>query len=357
MMPSPFYFHVRWLAGVAAVCLFIGAEAARAHEPAAEMADAAQRFLASLDKDQKAKALLEFSSDYRQGWHFVPDRAIQPDGKRYGLPIGEMTQQQRLLAHALLSSGLSSHGYQTAVTIMSLEAILHDLENKNPIRNPELYYVTIFGSPSSKETWSWRFEGHHLSVNFTLVGGTLYSVTPSFFGSNPGMVKQGPLQGLRPLAAKEDHARALVQSLSEEQKSKAIIAKDAPQDIITAQERIADRKLFEPAKGIPFAELNSDQQAMLLKVVNEYLVKHREPVIASIDKRQKIADGKDMVFAWAGGMNVGEPHYYRIQTPVFIFEYDNTQNDANHVHAVWREFDGDFGADLLRLHHENAHKK
>ncbi len=327
---------------------------ANGHDPAVEMAEAASRFVASLDDQQRTETLFDFSSDKRDFWHFVPDRSIKPDGKRYGLKIGDMKPQQRLLAHALLSTGLSHKGYQQAVTIMTLEAILHDLEDDNPIRDPELYYVSIFGKPSADNTWAWRFEGHHVSVNFTLVKGRLFSVTPSFFGTNPAQVKSGPFKGLEVLAVEQNLARKLVKSLSDEQKKLAIFAAKAPRDIITSQDRRANKGAFLPEQGIKFEQLNPKQQTMLLALVNEYAAKYRPPILEQINGRTPIADGKSMYFAWAGGLKRGQGHYYRVQTPSFLFEYDNTQNDANHIHAVWRQFDGDFGEDLLRRHYETA---
>jgi len=342
------------LAVVWSLFLAVNSPAARAHDPAAEMAGAAGQFIASLGDQQRTAALFEFSSDKRDFWHFIPDKFIEPDGKRYGLTIGQMTPQQRLLAHALLSSGLSHKGYQQSVTIMTLEAILHDLEDKNPIRDPELYYVSIFGKPSVDKTWAWRFEGHHVSINFTLAGGKLFSVTPSFFGTNPARVKAGPFKGLEVLAVEQNLARKLVKSFDDEQKKLAIIAEKAPRDIITSQDRRVNKGAFLPQRGIQFNELDPKQQAMLLALVNEYAAKYRPPILEQINRRTPIADGRDMVFAWAGGLEPGQGHYYRVQTPAFLFEYDNTQNDANHIHAVWRQFDGDFGDDLLRRHYETA---
>lgn len=331
----------------AVLLLHLLAGLSQAHDPAEEMATAAERFITSLDDKAKKQALFEFNADARQHWRFVP-------AERYGLKIADMTEQQRLLAHALLNSGLTHKGYRQALSIMTLEAILHDLENKNPIRDPAKYYVAIFGTPGEKATWGWRFEGHHLSINFTIVDGKLFSVTPSFFGTNPAIVQAGPHKGLEILQAEQQLARELVQSLSPEQRKKAVIATEAPRDIITGQERKVNRGQFSPAEGIPFAELNEQQQEMLLKLVNEYAAKYRPEIVAQIDEREPFTNGKEMVFAWAGGTEPGDGHYYRVQTPAFLFEYDNTQNNANHVHAVWRHFDGDFGEDLLRKHYDEA---
>lgn len=325
-----------------------------AHDPAKEMYVVAKRFVISLDPQQREIALFEFDSDQRDFWHYVPDKFIEPEGKRWGLRVADMTPRQRLLAHALLSTGLSHKGYRQSVTIMTLEQILHDLEQNNPIRDPQLYYVSIFGEPALDKTWSWRFEGHHLSINFTLVDGKLFSVTPSFFGTNPARVKEGPFADMEVLATEQNLARRLVTSLSAPQQQLAVIAAKAPRDIITAQERKAEKGSFLPPQGIRFDQLDDAQQKMLLRLVHEYAAKYRSPIVRQIDQRSPIADGDEMYFAWAGGFERGVGHYYRVQTPVFLFEYDNTQNDANHVHAVWREFDGDFGADLLRRHYEES---
>lgn len=328
---------------------------AHAHDEAAEMAQAAGRFVKSLDDEQRALAAHPWEAEHRSRWFFVPDASIRPERKRTGLPIKEMKPHQRQLAHALLASALSPHGNQQALSIMALEQVLYELENKNAIRDPERYYFTIYGEPSRKGTWSWRVEGHHLSINITLVEGKSHSVTPSFFGSNPARVSQGPLAGMEILKEEQSLARALVQSLDEEQQAAAIIATQAPRDIITGNQRKVDKGEFDPAEGIAFDKLNESQQKQLLAIVRLYADKYRPKIIKEIESRKKIESGEGMFFAWAGGIEPGDKHYYRIQTPLFLFEYDNTQNDANHVHTVWRDFDGDFGEDLLRKHYDEDH--
>ncbi len=341
-----------------AVCVgLLWSSQAQAHEPGKEMVAAAKLFVASLDDAAKAQALFEFKSDKREFWHFVPDKFIKPGGKRYGLMVGKMTGAQRNLAMGLLSSGLSHKGYQQTMAIMTLEQILHDMENKNPIRNPSLYYVSIFGKPSLDGAWAWRYEGHHLSLNFVVIKGKVVSVTPSFFGSNPATVKEGPYRGTKVLAGEEDLARQLVKSLSDEQKAKAVVSDKAPRDILTGQDRKADKGKLDPGKGIKFEDLKAEQQALLIKLINEYAIKYRPEIIEGIDQKKKFTDGKGMVFAWAGSTKPFEGHYYRIQSNTFLFEYACTQNGANHVHAAWRDFDGDFGNDLLQKHFEQAHKK
>ena len=310
------------------------------------MAMRANQFLASLDAEQKAKASFDFKGDERSNWHFIPKT-------RKGLALKEMTPEQRKLAHALAASGLSQQGYSKATNIMSLEPILHQLEGaaRTFPRDPELYHFFIFGTPGPKETWGWRMEGHHVSVNFTLVKGDFISGTPSFFGTNPAEVRQGPRAGLRVLAAEEDLGRQMVKGLSDEQRKVAIIQTTAPKEVLTEAKRKV--KPLEIA-GIPGALLNSDQSELLLKLVKEYVFRLR-PDLASEDlKKIEKAGVEKIYFAWAGGLERGEGHYYRVQGPTFLLEYDNTQNNNNHIHAVWRDFEDDFGEDLLLKHYEDV---
>lgn len=338
------------------LALFLLANTAAADQAIDEMATAAQRLLDSLDEAQRSKVVYEVISDERQNWHFLPDKNIKPGGVRYGLSIKQMTEEQRLLTHALVSTGLSHKGYLTAMTIVSLEQILHDFEG-SPIRDPELYYLTIFGKPDSAEAWGWRFEGHHLSINVSIVGGKLVAVTPSFFGSNPANVLEGSRKGLRTLAGEELLARELVKSLSDEQRTAAVLSDAAPDDILTSESRKVDVGEFTPPQGIAGKQLNEAQRELLLALVEVYARRFRPEFVAQLDARSDLFDLDAMHFAWAGGLEEGQGHYYRIQTAQFLIEYDNTQNNANHVHSVWRDFDGDFGADLLREHYEAHHAK
>ena len=319
-----------------------------AANPAGEMAKAATDFLSALQPEQTAKASFALKSDERENWHFIPK-------PRNGLPLKEMTPPQRNLAHALLKSGLSDRGYGKATNIMSLELVLFDMENKSPKRDPELYYVSIFGKPGSTEPWGWRVEGHHLSVNFTIANGKNISATPSFLGTNPGEVKAGPRKGVRILGEEEELGRQLVKSLSDDQKKMAVFSADAPKEVVTGSAR--KTKALDWV-GLPQAKMNVEQKKSLLKILNAYLSRERAELakgdLAKIEK----AGLEKIYFAWAGGLERGEPHYYRIQGPTFLMEYDNTQNDANHVHAVWRDFENDFGEDILRKHYEqNPHGK
>lgn len=313
--------------------------------PGDDMAEAAHNFLASLTPEQQTKATYPFQDDERFDWHFIPK-------PRKGLPFTEMTSAQQKLAHALLSSGLSQRGYAKAVTIMSLDQILKDMEQgKGPTRNPDLYYFTVFGKPEGKEVWGWRVEGHHLSLNFVVRGGNVLAATPAFFGANPAEVKEGPRKGLRVLGEEETLGRAFVKSLSPEQQKIAILDIPAPKEMITTNARQV--QLLSPP-GISADKLNAEQKESLRQLLNSYAHRHR-PEVAEDDMKKIEGAGFDKVtFAWAGGLEVGNPHYYRIQGPTFLLEYDDTQNNANHIHTVWRDLQNDFGGDVLRKHYDEV---
>jgi len=329
--------------GIATVLLT--AAYSRLHTPAI-MAETAKAFLASLDPEQRARATFQFQDEERFDWHFIPK-------ERKGLPFKEMSAEQKHLAHALLSAGLSQRGYIKAVSIMSLEDVLRILENgKGPVRDPERYFFSIFGDPSETGTWGYRVEGHHISQNFTIVNGKVQDA-PSFFGANPAEVREGPRKGLRVLGREEDLGRAFIQSLTAEQKKTAIVSADAPGEILTGASRKA--ALTGQPSGIAASKLTAQQRELLQNLLDEYCNNVPEQV-AQVREEQIKKAGGNLYFAWAGGEQVGEPHYYRIQSPAFLIEYDDTQNGANHIHTVWRDIDGDFGVDLLKEHYQASHR-
>ncbi|MBL9154977.1 MAG: DUF3500 domain-containing protein [Verrucomicrobiales bacterium] len=317
----------------------------RAHDAVAEMAEAASTLLAALDADQREKVTYEIKDPERTNWHFIP-KPFEGEGMRGGLPLRDMRQEQRALVFALLNTGLSDTGFVKATTIMSLERVLWELENQSERRNPEMYYVSIFGEPGAK-AWGWRVEGHHLSINFTIADGKLVSGTPNFLATNPGEVLEGPRKGLRVLEDEEEIARGLVKSLDEAQRQVAVIETEAPKDILTEAKPQVDP--FEN-KGVTADKLTEAQKKTLRELIDVYVHRLR-PEFAEADLKKIEAAGFDkIVFAWAGGLERGQGHYYRVQGPTFLLEYCNVQNNANHVHAVWRDFKGDFGRDILREH-------
>jgi hypothetical protein len=315
------------------------------HAASAVMAKAANSLLEKLSGDQKAKAVFQFGDEERKNWHFIPR-------ERKGLPLKDMSPDQRTLAMELAKTGLSDEGYKKATLIMSLEGVLREMEKDTTgKRDPEKYYVSIFGTPGGKSPWGWRFEGHHLSLNYSSVAGAAPSMTPSFFGTNPGEVREGEKKGLRVLGKEEDLGRVLIKSLTEEQRKIATIAEKAPDDVLNLPSR-PDRTNPE---GIAWDKLTPEQQSKLTDVVKEQIFRCRPDVareeLAKIEK----AGLSKIYFAWAGGLELGEPHYYRVQNESFVVEYDNTQGKANHPHSVWRNWDNDFGGDILKRHIEESH--
>ena len=323
----------------------IGGVTIASSRSAAAMSSAAQKWLDALSAEQRGRGTFPFDSEERQRWHFIPNESFA----RKGVAFKEMSEPQRALAHGLIKTGLSAKGYLTATAIMELEKLLGDLEGpqRRFPRDPEVYWVTVFGTPGDKQAWGWRLEGHHLSVRFDVVGGSMTASSPAFFGSNPAEVRQGPQKGLRVLGDEEDAARALLDQLDATQRSVAIVQPDAPTDILTMV-----KPTFEPLSpaGIRMSALNQAQKDALTRLIDVYVGKMAPDVAAERMARVKKAGLDNVTFAWAGGTERGQKHYYRVQGPTFLIEYDNTQNDGNHIHSVWRDFNGDFGRDLLREH-------
>jgi hypothetical protein len=324
------------LASMAVVGLALWA-GAQIEPSGTRMAMAAERFVKSLSSDQSAKAVFSFDADERLNWHFIP-RA------RKGIPIKELSSEQRALAFSLIQSGVGGSGFLKATTIMSLEQILRDLEKGGgPTRDPELYYLTVFGKPQDRGKWGWRVEGHHLSLNFVLEDGKIAAATPAFFGANQAEIRQGPRQGLRTLAEREDRALRLVQALNEGQRKKAVFAEAAPKDIRAAN---TPQPPTDAAAGIAYSDLTVEQRAILRALIDTYA--DDMPLEVAKAWLDEIARAKtDTVrFAWAGAADRSQGHAYRVQGPTFLIEFNNTQNGANHIHSVWRNMLGDFGVPM-----------
>lgn len=310
----------------------------------AEMATAANQFLAVLSMEQRGRAMFPFESDERMRWHFIPNEMFP----RKGVMLKELTPAQNAAALALVKSGLSQRGYMTAIEIIELERVLRVLEAGGRFaRDHGEYFVSVFGTPNAEGTWAWRFEGHHLSLHFTVVGGTAIVGSPAFFGSNPAEVRDGPEKGKRVLGFTEDVGRALLEALTREQRELAVIAGEAPTDIITA-----NKLPVEPLSpvGLRASSMSVQQRALLQSLLDAYTSLMAADIAAQRMARLRAAGLDHLTFAWAGEIERGKKHYYRVQGPTFVIEYDNTQNDGNHVHSVWRDFTGDFGRDLLRDH-------
>lgn len=328
---------------LAVVGLTLGARLAD-RAAADEMARAAAAFLTALSEEQVARARFALESPERTRWHFFPPEMFP----RGGVPLKELTDAQARAAHALLKSGLSQRGYRTAEQIMALERVLKELERSDRFaRDAGAYYVTVFGTPRAGGSWAWRFEGHHLSLHFTVVDGAVTVSAPTFLGANPARIREGPRSGERALAVAEDAAFSLLESLDSTQHTTAVLSDSAPSDILTGVTLPAAP--LAPV-GLSAGRMTAGQQSLLRDLVRAHSDVMNAQV-AAVRWRRLTAAGFDRIaFAWAGTLRRGGPHYYRIQGPTFLIEYDNTQNDANHVHTVWRDFDGDFGRDLLREH-------
>jgi hypothetical protein len=306
------------------------------------MTKAANALIAAVGRSDPGdgKLVWKFEDEERFNWHFIPR-------ERKGLPLKEMTEPQRQAAMALLRTGLSASGYSRAEAIRSLEDVLF-AQSKSPIRDRELYFFTIFGTPGG-DRWGWRYEGHHLAQNWTIVAGKAIATTPAFFGANPAEVMDGPMKGTRALKGEADLGWAMLNALTEEQRKTAVVSATAPKDILTMNARKA---AIQENNGIAFSSLNQKQQAMLMALIEEHANAQATALAAGRMAKVKANTGS-IRFAWMGATVLAPevPHYYRIQGASFLIEYDNTQNRANHQHIVWRDFNGDFGDDLLAMHY------
>ena len=334
------------------VATLMGGAMLASQRSAAAMAKAAGLFLDGLTPEQRVKAAFAFTSDDRLRWHFIPNEMFP----RKGLMLKDMSEAQRRLAHDLLRTGLSARGYNKVTSIIQLEDILKVVEAGGKFaRNKEEYLFSVFGTPGPKGPWGWRVEGHHISVRFTINDGSVtnqVASSPMFLGSNPAEVRDGDQKGLRVLGDEEDAGRALVLALSPEHRRSAVINATAPTDILTMNKNDITPL---PDEGVLYSALPANQQEMLVRIIEVYTSTMEADVAAERMAVAKKAGLEKVRFAWAGETERGKKHYYRIQGPTFLIEFDNTQNDGNHVHSVWRDFNGDFGRDLLREHLAAAH--
>jgi len=372
---------------VLAVFGAVVASAQRTPTAAVAMTTAATRFLDALDAEQRKQATYPLESEEYLRWNFIPTEAFP----RNGVTLGAMNETQRKLAHDLLRSGLSVRGYETYTAIIALEDILRVVEGARAgggrpggggaapggaapggaapagaapagaargggrggfERDPNKYFFTVFGQPSATGNWGWRVEGHHISLHFLVAKGTVAASTPSFAGSNPAEVRDGAEKGKRVLASLEDPGRALVMALDDKQRAMAIINTTAPSEIVT--NNTLDIKPLSP-DGLKASAMTAAQRDLLTKVIDAYAGLMAPDVAAQRMAKIKSAGYENIAFAWAGPVERGALHYYRVQGPTFLIEFDNTQNQGNHVHSIWRDFNGDFGRDLLREHIKTAH--
>ena len=313
-----------------------------------DMAKAAHLFLQSLSEKQKNQVQFGFNEEERYNWNYIPR-------KRKGLSLNELTPQQSKHGFALLRTALSDTGFNKTYSIILLENVLREVENRSPddtYRDPGNYSFSIFGNPSTDAIWGWRLEGHHVAFNFSSENNRLISGTPGFLGTNPAIVLSGSEKGKYILKDEAELAFALLRALNKEQTEKAIISNKAPGEILTEASRHA---MINEPKGILYNELNGSQQKIFMQLLSIYIHRYTRLFADEMMKEIEEADLNKLRFAWAGDQEtgVGHPHYYRIQGPTIIIEYDNTQNNANHIHTVIRDLKNDFGGDELLKHYKN----
>lgn len=312
------------------------------------MLRAAQDFMNELSAEQRDRVLYPFEHEERFNWNYVPV-------KRNGVPFREMSQAQRESAHRLLRSALSDSGYQKAVDIMVLEGILGEIETGTASRfrrDPDGYFLTLFGNLAlGTDPWGWRIDGHHLSLTVSVDGERKVASTPAFWGANPARVPSGERTGWRVLRDEEDLARGLLRALPVDLRGAARIADEAPSDILTRNSKVA--RIGDPA-GVPVSEMPPAQKETVTRILKLYASNLRPDLGEAHLSRIRRAGVDRLHFAWAGGVRPGEKHYYRIHGPTHLVEYDNTQNDANHIHSVLRDLENDFGLDPLRDHYADC---
>ena len=347
---SPGLSRRRLLHGAAAAAgtLALGAPARAQVTDAGRQAitAAATAFLAALDSRLQRRAVFAFTDGERINWHYVPRR-------REGLPFKDMTPAARTAAHELMKASLSAAGYAKAVNVIALEEVLRQIEMIGLSRDPENYAFTVFGTPGPGAPWGWRAEGHHLSLNFTLVPGRPIVVTPAFMGANPATVKTGARAGQRTLEQEQDLGLALARAIDPALRGRFVIGSSSLGDVVSGPGR---NELFgKPPAGVPLAELSGDQRALALRLIETYTSNMRAEMAEAERRRMRAAGVEKLHFAWAGPIDPSRGHYYRIHGPTLVIEYDNSQNDANHIHSVWHDPVNDFGADLLRAHYERGH--
>ena len=326
----------------------------RLPELAGRMAEAASAFLASLQPKQRERAAFPFDSEERYAWHWVPSEMRA----RFGLRLVNMSTPQQQCALGLAATGLSPRGFLTLNRIRRLDAVLRDTERGTDlfggwwfIRDPELYYFAVFGTPGTDEPWGWSVAGHHVALNFTIADGVV-SPLPLFFGANPSQVRHGPDTGLRTLPEEEDRARALLRCLDPLQRASAVVKDEAPLDLFTEPTRCADPS--QVPLGLRYESMTGEQRQRLVELIRLYVDRACDGVAEQQWRSIERAGLDGLTFAWMGGSEPGQGHYYAIRGPRTLIEYDNIQDGANHIHSLWRDLAADFGGDVLADHYAHS---
>jgi hypothetical protein len=309
-------------------------------------------WLALLDADQLEAATFAFDSPERFVWAFTP-------GEREGLALRDMDARQRDASMAMLRAAMSARGASEAAAIMALETVLGEIEREAGSamwrrRDSELFWFAVFGDPTGRDPWSWRAGGHHVAIHMTMIDGEIVASSPSFLGANPAVILAGPRAGERTLTGEEALARELLAALPEAARSVAIVDRVAPPEILTSNAARADGSRVP--RGLAHADMAPNAQHKLEMLIRHYLGRAPGDVAAE-DWRRAVADGlAETTFAWAGPTEPARGHYYAVRGPRLLIEYDNAQNGANHIHAMWRDLGNDWGEDLLAAHYGRAHR-
>lgn len=308
--------------------------------------ETAQNFLNSLKPDQRAKAQMHLDDSSRLTWHFLPGASFP----RKGIRLDDLNNRQEILLFDHLKTSLSEVGYERVKHIMGLEKVLAEIEKRPEYRDPELYSAAFYGHPGTDSIWAWSFEGHHISLNFTIVNDSM-AVAPRFFGANPATIPSGERKGERTLAEEEDLGFKMIQSMDSSQKEIALLKNHTPKDIVSYNITKADP--LSPS-GLPMGKMTPEQKTTMVTILHLYLSMMPDDLAQARMNNLEQEEFDKIHFAWAGSETPGKAHYYRIQGKSFLIEFDNTQNNANHIHTVWRDFEGDFGRDLIQDHYKSS---
>lgn len=300
----------------------------------------------SLTSAQKEAVSFAMEDPAKSRWHYLPHDSFA----REGLPLSEMTPEQNHKTFALLEAYLSESGYDQMQQIIDLENYLALVENNPVKRDASKYYIAFYGTPHKDSLWAWSFEGHHISLNFTVTPEAI-AFAPAFWGSNPGIVPNGPGKGKIVLKTDHNLGLQLVNSLSPKQLEQTLVSTHTYGEILTRNQTAVQ---FITNNGISFGQLQDSQQQLLKKIIYHHLDRMEKAVSQKARNLLEKENWEEISFSWAGKMKKLNPHYYRIQGQSFLIEYDNSQNKGNHIHVVWREFDGDFGKDLIREHYQKG---